>query len=149
MVKKTALWALVIGWMGVIFSFSAQNNEQSNELSSSVLDRIISFFAVNADEEAIEFLSVLIRKIAHFSIYMILGILLFLLIRAGYGIKGRRSVILPAFVSLLYAFTDEFHQVFVSGRSGQITDVIIDFFGSAGGILVSVFIGKVLERRRK
>lgn len=47
----------------------------------------------------------------------------------------------------LYGITDEIHQLFVPGRSGQVKDVIIDGAGSIVGILVYVFLNKVLESK--
>ena len=41
---------------------------------------------------------------------------------------------------ILYAASDEFHQLFVPGRSGQITDVLIDSGGLLAGILLVVLI---------
>ena len=39
-----------------------------------------------------------------------------------------------------YAATDEFHQLFVPGRSGQMTDVMIDSVGCLIGCLVTCLI---------
>ena len=36
---------------------------------------------------------------------------------------------------LLYAATDEYHQTFVPGRSGRVSDVLVDLLGSAIGTL--------------
>lgn len=149
MVKKITLWAAVIICMGMIFSFSAQTSDQSNELSNSLLDEIIRFFAVGASENTIEFLSVFIRKVAHFSEYALLGALIFLLMRVGYGVEGKWGAIMPPVFSLLYAVTDEIHQLFVGGRSCQITDVAIDTLGAIAGTLLFVLIFTRLERRKK
>lgn len=149
MVKKTVLWGLMLACMGMIFSFSAQTSDVSNELSSSLLDDIIRFFAVNADNDTIEFLSVFIRKLAHFSEYALLGALTFLLMRAGYNVKGKRGVIMPPLFCLFYAVTDELHQLFVGGRSCQIADVIIDTLGAMSGVLFLLLICTFAERRRK
>lgn len=149
MVKKTVLWGLVLACMGMIFSFSAQTSDMSNELSSSLLDDIIRFFAVNANSDTIEFLSVFIRKLAHFSEYALLGTLIFLLMRAGYNVKGKRGVIMPTVFSSCYAVTDELHQLFVGGRSCQVTDVVIDTLGAMAGVLFLLLICTFSERRRK
>ena len=117
-------------------------------LSDSLLDTIIRFFAFKADEETLAFLSVFIRKVAHFAIYALLGALIFLLMRVGYETEGKRSVILPPVFSAFYAVTDEIHQLVVSGRSGQVRDVLIDSLGAVAGTLFLFFIFEILRRRK-
>lgn len=151
MVKKIVLWALVIGCMLMIFSFSSQSSEESQELSDSFLDRIILFLGdlVKADEEAIAQWQVLIRKIAHFAVYALLGFLVYLLMHVGYEMKMKISVLLSPVFSGVYALTDEMHQLFVSGRSGQLLDVAIDFSGAVAGSVFAFLICILLVRRRK
>lgn len=38
-------------------------------------------------------------------------------------------------ICILYAISDEVHQLFVPGRGGQVRDVIIDSAGAIAGIL--------------
>lgn len=149
MAKKIVLWILVICCMVMIFSFSAQTSEESNELSGSLLDRIIRLLAVNASEETIAFLSVFIRKVAHFSIYALLGGLIFLLVREGYGVRGKGEIVIPVVASGVYAVFDEFHQLFVSGRSGQLLDVFIDTLGAVTSTLLLFTIYMFSARRKK
>ena len=51
-------------------------------------------------------------------------------------------------LSVLYACTDEFHQLFVDGRSAQVTDVLIDSVGALSGVLLTLLIYRRLQRRR-
>ena len=46
-----------------------------------------------------------------------------------------------------YAATDEFHQLFVAGRSGQIKDVLIDTIGACIGLLVLYFMFKIWQKK--
>ena len=39
-------------------------------------------------------------------------------------------------ICFLYASSDEFHQLFVPGRSGQVTDIFIDMIGVVLGLLL-------------
>lgn len=155
MVKKIVLWLSVIGCMTVIFMFSHQSAEVSHDLSSSFLFRILSFFDAfdkmsrSAMTETVEFLHFLIRKGAHFSVYALLGFLTYLLVRTGYGIKGRMSMLIPSVTGLLYAATDEIHQFFIPGRSGQLTDVLLDTSGAIAGTLAALLICTLLARRKK
>ena len=75
----------------------------------------------------------LIRKAAHMSEYAILAMLLYMFARES---KIQSSFIFALIFSMLYACTDEFHQLFVSGRSGQWQDVFIDTSGSFLGLCV-------------
>ena len=67
------------------------------------------------------------RKIAHITEY---GILTFLFFRAvAQNFSFKKSIVYAAFFSITFAFTDEYHQLFVFGRSGSIIDVFIDNLG--------------------
>ena len=79
------LAALVLGWMGVIFMFSSQDGAASSETSGRVVERVIAVvkpdFNSLAKSEQIRFremVTFFVRKGAHFTEYMILGVLLFL-----------------------------------------------------------------------
>lgn len=56
-----------------------------------------------------------------------------------------KIILIILFLSLFYAATDEFHQLFVPGRFADIKDVLIDFAGS----FFSVLLLKVLEKFNK
>lgn len=47
------------------------------------------------------------------------------------------------------AATDEIHQLFVSGRSGRITDVLIDGCGAVAGTLIILLISRIIVMCRK
>ncbi len=152
MAKKIILWFAVIFWMAVIFSFSAQPAVESDELSMGIAQKIFEFinglkdipvFAwIGTDRivSAIGIANHYVRKTAHFMIYAILAVLVYNLM-ASYGIKRSKVVLFAALVCLVYAISDEIHQIYVPGRAGQIKDVLIDFSGSAStlGIVYLVF----------
>ena len=76
-----------------------------------------------------------VRKCAHFSEYMVLGILA----THAFDFEGRRTfdVLLPTAVFLLLIPSiDETIQLFVPGRAGMITDVMIDCCGAATGVVL-------------
>ena len=89
-----------------------------------------------------EFIDYPVRKCAHMSEYAILTLLGFLTFSF---LHGRRFLI-PIGVTFLYACTDEFHQLFVPGRAGRFTDVLID---TTGGIIMLLFIALVTHVARK
>ena len=127
---------LLILWMMIIFAFSNQKAIDSSNLSNGLIDRtVVKVYKVfygdiskEKEEVIIEKYSYPIRKLAHYSLYFILGILSFLVI---VDYKNNKKLILYSMlICFLYACTDEFHQLFVYGRSAEIKDVLIDSFGS-------------------
>lgn len=131
-IKKLILWILLFGWMAIIFLFSNQNENTSESMSNGVLTFIMRFFSLEID-------SYLLRKIAHFFEYMILGILIILVIRE-YKKVTRKQIILGILFCMLYACSDELHQMFIAGRSPHVFDVMIDTFGSMSGIFFFYFL---------
>ena len=137
---------LLILWMMIIFAFSNQKAIDSSNLSNGLIDRtVVKVYKVfygdiskEKEEVIIEKYSYPIRKLAHYSLYFILGILSFLVI---VDYKNNKKLILYSMlICFLYACTDEFHQLFVYGRSAEIKDVLIDSFGSLTSILLCNFI---------
>ena len=133
-VQRT-LWLAVLVWMGVIFSLSHQTGEQSGKLSSGVTEVIVQTVekvvpSVHIDRPSFH---AFMRKNAHFAAFFVLGILSFAAMHDG---KRTRKTALWQALALCaaYAAGDEFHQLFVPGRGGQIADVLIDTAGSVFGI---------------
>lgn len=129
--------------MSVIFSLSNQPASDSTELSdgfiSNTIGNVYKVFNKNIGSDELNEIKVkythLVRKMAHFTIYMILGILVTLLVRE-YNISFYKCLFISLLVCLLYSISDEIHQLFVMGRSGEIKDVLIDTSGSFIGIFV-------------
>lgn len=122
------LWLILsVVWICFIFSNSLQPAQQSNGMSGPITQWLQTAAAVlfgNGDWVT----SRLVRKTAHFVEYMGLGILLYQTARSFWGTR-LRFVLCAAAAGLLTAFTDETIQLFVEGRSGQLTDVALDFCG--------------------
>lgn len=144
-IKSEYLWRLLlIIWMGVIFYFSAQNGDSSKELSSGVLNKVIlKIFSGNISSEMAGNIEFIIRKMAHFTEYFVLGILANLSLRKP-ETKKKRILLMTIIFCFLYAVSDEFHQNFSDGRSPSVRDVFIDSLGSLTGISLLN-----LERKRK
>lgn len=132
--------ALTIIWMITIFCFSAEPGDESSNLSGGLSYRLISIadhvFNMHWDETEklgrVEAISFPIRKAAHMSEYALLGILVFAAATPTGRGRGQNGYIIAISTVFIYACTDEFHQLFVPGRSGQFTDVLID---TAGGLI--------------
>ncbi len=129
--------------MGLIFYLSSQTSNQSSQLSGGLIRRVLTFILPNADEafleDAVSGLQFLVRKGAHFSAYTVLGILSFCTLityKPCLFLKTLGSII----IGVGYSVSDEYHQTFVSGRSGELRDVIIDSAGVALGVILSILI---------
>jgi len=135
------LWVVVLLWAVLIFTLSAQPAEQSNNLSSKVtktiVETVIWIANINIDTKTtdglVQQLNHLVRKSAHTGIYFVLGVLVIkTCIKT--GVRDIKAYIFAMIFCIFYAATDEFHQTFVPGRSGQISDVLIDTAGAILGI---------------
>ena len=140
---KCLLWGLVIiAWMIVIYSFSAMNGFDSAGLTEVVLDKLYDLERTNETFSTIIGMinikysfAYFIRKMAHMFIFCVLQIITFLMFR-NFGFSFFKSILFSMLIVIGYACTDEFHQLFVPGRSGQITDVMIDTLGGSIGVLI-------------
>jgi len=141
--KKIIYFILIVIWMIIIFSLSNQPAIDSTELSdgfiSNTIGNVYKLFNKNISFDELNEIKVKythpVRKMAHFTIYMILGILVTLLVRE-YNVSFYKCLFISLLVCLLYSISDEVHQLFVMGRSGEIRDILIDTSGSFIGIFV-------------
>lgn len=173
--KRTILTALTIAWMIFIFFMSSMEKEESQSQSSAVIDFVCSAFVEGYSEmmpaEKLEIqdkLTFPVRKGAHMTEYAILGMLLSLTVYEYiveyefFAMKNsallsereeiaEKKALPPALViGFLYACSDEIHQIFVRGRSGEIRDVLIDTTGVlAGAFLITYFLPALSGRRKK
>jgi VanZ family protein len=90
----------------------------------------------------------LVRKNAHFIIYLVLAILVQSALRR-FRIVGFKSILFALGICVLYAITDEIHQIFVSGRGAQVKDVFIDSTGAIVGIVFYAIVKRSLKDRGK
>ena len=143
--KKTIiriiLIILILLWMYIVFGFSGQNGEESSGISFK-----ISMLLTRNNEEVSRTIEPYIRKIAHFSEYAVGGILIFLLILTFEKISPKVRNISSIIITIIYAISDEVHQLFVPGREGKIVDVYIDTLGIITGILFINLIIKVFNK---
>lgn len=141
--KKVIYSIFIVLWMGVIFCLSNQPAIDSSELSdgfiSNTIGNVYKLLNKNISSDELSEIKVKythpVRKMAHFTIYMILGILVTLLVRE-YNVSFNKCLFISLLVCLLYSISDEVHQLFVMGRSCEIRDILIDTSGSFIGIFV-------------
>ncbi len=155
MIKKIVLFILLAACMTAIFIFSSQTGKISGNISGSITEwiaqKIVSDFDQMTHPEQInmvESMHFYIRKLAHFSIYALLGFLSFLNI-CQYSVNKKVRTLIPPLFCLLYACSDEFHQLFTDGRSGNPFDVMIDFSGAVLGIIISAAVSSIFLRLKQ
>lgn len=145
---RIILVILLICTMFVIYRFSSQNGTQSKGISIKISENILKFnhkYQVANQKEKTRILNrtnAVIRKVAHFSIYTLLGILL-MGIMTQTKLKDKWRILITIFLGLLYAISDELHQSFSPGRTPKITDIYIDLLGVLIGTLLVILVRKL------
>lgn len=174
-VKRLLTGILVLIWMFLIGSFSAQNGGESGNLSTKAADKVVlveewvkgKAYPETERWRKIQRMQFPIRKLAHMTEYACLALLLVWHLGTYPGLRGgaqtlrnpaensrarflsKNSRFLLAFgLAVLYAATDEFHQLFVPGRSGQLRDVGIDGLGALLGVLFCLAVETVRGKRQ-
>lgn len=147
MMRKVISWLLVILWMTLIFYLSHQPATESNSLSTGITERVLAIIErVTSDIDFdVSNFNHIIRKNAHFFAYLILGVLVSNALKSD-KINGPKRFLIALVICVLYAISDEIHQLFIPGRAGQVKDVIIDSSGAVVGISGYIVFGKLKTR---
>ena len=127
--KKLKYFIPAIIWMLFIFIMSHTNGNSSSSQSNFIAEIILK--VINIDYNTLTFL---IRKAAHMGEYALLLFFIYYAFKKSTTYKYIFS--LSLLVTFLYACSDEFHQLFIPGRSGQLKDVLIDTIGGLFMLLV-------------
>ena len=141
---KIISYIVVILWMALIFKLSSQPAVESWKVSGEVTDiniKVIDKLTPNTKFNVNEF-NHMVRKNAHFFIYLGLGVLTVNALRKKGIVRYKYIALL---ICILYAISDEFHQVFVPGRGPGVKDVLIDSAGALVGILIYLGIKKIIK----
>ena len=135
---------ITLAVMAFIFMHSAMPGELSGSESRYFAEILASITGMSFQAA-----SFIVRKAAHFTEFTVLGICLavdFNDWKYSEPVSKRAGILfqLGAWAAgTLYAFTDEFHQLFVEGRSCELRDVCIDAVGVAVGIVFAAIIRKI------
>ena len=152
----TFLLFFVLLWMGTIFYLSSMNTDESNGRSKVIVSDIVEIvgkmthreYTLKEKEALVEKFNKPIRKCAHASVYFVLSILVLNFLLALHSNLEKKYVLvffMTIFICFLFALTDEYHQSFVYGRTGQFSDVLID----TSGALIATSIFTILYKRKK
>jgi VanZ family protein len=125
--------------MLLIFCLSNQPADESSNLSDSLIMRIFKAVGIKIPVKVV-------RKAAHAIEF---GSLAFLFSSFFTALKKENWHLISLALTFFYACTDEVHQIFIPGRAGRISDVLIDTTGALFGIAVYFIIVKILEQVRR
>ncbi|WP_304942306.1 VanZ family protein [Vallitalea guaymasensis] len=150
----------IIGILIIIFLmvginfFSSQTATESDKLSTRIAKVIVVKLGIISDKESkddshpvIKKADHIVRKIAHFSIYFTLALIIFIFIYFQ-SKKVVSSFLLSWIITTVYAMFDEYYQTFIEGRGGEIRDVIIDSFGALCATLLALILMKNLRKNK-
>lgn len=133
--KKLLRWLLLLLWIAVIFIMSQQTGDKSSSQSTFIVN-LSSFIGIELNDNYMDIATLVVRKSAHFTEYLILFVLVYRVIIL-YMNKRQAKVGAILFV-FGYACLDEFHQSFIAGREAAIKDVIIDTCGGIIGAFLTI-----------
>ena len=153
-VKVVLSWFLVFVVMFMIFGFSGEPGEKSEETSKGFIVEVLDIVMEKEEitPQVVKKFQFPVRKMAHFGEYMLLGFCLINALKETTNKKVLFNGLFSVAIALLYAITDELHQSFIGNRGPKYVDVLIDFSGSVIGVLI--FIGfiywynKLIKRSR-
>ena len=144
-IRKHIFRAIVLLYILFIFSNSMARGETSGNLSgrlAALLFRFPQLLGLDISFDAFHFF---IRKLAHFSEYLVLA----LLVKTACIYENKNTgKILPVLLCILVPCIDETIQRFVSGRNGNIRDVLLDMTGYCTGWLLFTLVSKLRKNRR-
>ena len=131
-------WLLVLITMLIIFNFSGHSSEKSAEVSEGVVVQILDIVMDKEDitPPVVKKFQFPVRKMAHFSIYMLLGFCMISAFEKTFKIKKWLNAALSVAACCVYAVSDEFHQGFSANRAPRALDVLIDSCGAVTGVLI-------------
>lgn len=133
-VRCRVFTVLAVVWLLVIWGQSLLPAAQSKGESGALLlfvQRVLPWMTEH-----------LLRKVAHFTEYAVLGALSF----CAFRFSSRYALSAVLLCGMAAALTDETIQLFVPGRSGQVSDVWLDFAGYLCAVLVGLLIVKWKRR---
>jgi len=151
---RVSLLILLIAWMLLIFSLSAETATESADKSGGFSYKLAAFFVPEFKEmseaeqlEILEKMSFPIRKGAHFSIFAALSCIAFSNVLYFNKLSSCKKYLYAFSFTTIYAATDEVHQRFVDGRSCEFRDWLIDCSGAIAGLIFCYIVAKFIRKR--
>jgi len=138
-------------WCFGIYTLSDMNTDKSNGHSKEIISIFIEDSidvtnelgltslnpAASKIDKASKILNLPLRKVMHASVYFVLSLVIIIYVNYLFDVKKYiLSGIIAIILCAAFASTDEYHQTYVAGRTGQVKDVLIDTAGAVAGVLV-------------
>ena len=144
---------LIIIWLFIIFSFSAEDATKSEHRSDEVIINAVETITreeipENQRQKIIDEYIVIVRKSAHFFLYFILAIIVFTLYKRIFGLNSKTFIYTIIFC-FIYACSDEIHQLFINGRTARIFDVFVDTTGAILSTTLLTIFSLLLKKLKK
>lgn len=148
-IKIIVLLIFAAAWMACIFKLSGMSSKNSNGKSIGIIGifiedalEITNDYGITDShpndsklEHASELINAPMRKVIHASVYFVLAFFIMIILNILFNHDNYLlAVLLTLILCIIFAGTDEFHQTFVNGRTGQLLDVVIDSAGAVVGI---------------
>ena len=150
--QRIILWTLTLTWMAVIYLLSAETMDESAQTSGQLIARLLHVFWQGFDTldsasraSLVEQCKLVVRTLAHFSEYALLGLLLRLL-TSRYPLRHPQVVSFCA--AAVYAALDELHQLFVPERVCDMQDWCVDSSGALLGVVCAALLLKLFRAYR-
>lgn len=131
-----------------IFALSSQDGGVSAGTSRQFTEILLKTLGLECNDRTIEIINPVIRKVAHFSVYMLLGFLTMCTCETFKWQKVYKFDFSTMF-AFVFACSDELHQRLVPGRSGEFADVCLDTVGAMLGVLIVLAIALICVRIKK
>lgn len=153
---SVAAGAALILLYSVIFSFSGQDGEESGSLSHFISEKCVELVNVLSGRhwtdimmtELAAYFEHPLRKLAHFSEYACMGVLIY-----GIWSPWQRPAAKWGLITVAWVFAsaslDELHQYFIPGRYSSFADVCLDTLGGTFGLLVCLLVSRLRHKRRE
>ena len=150
-IKQIIYIILSVIWMVIIFLFSNTPADTSADTSKGLIYDVVSIyekvFNKNIDKVYIcEKLDHPVRKLAHFTLYYILSFFIYHVFLYS-RINWKKLV--TFIICLLYSISDEIHQIFIPGRAGMFSDVVIDCLGVIFCLFIIYCFDKMVKNGKK
>jgi VanZ family protein len=135
--SRSLLWRYLplLGWM--IFIAFASSASFSASSTSRIIGPLFLWFFPNASGETLTLVHMLVRKLAHFVEYAVLGLLAARAFRGSprLGVRSRWFLISAGLI-VVYSLVDEYRQSFVPSRTPSIFDSLVDMAGGLTSLII-------------
>jgi len=127
---------------------AVNSDDQSDVFVRFTVEKILGLDYEIQSEVFLGTVSFVVRKLAHFCEYGLLGTLVFLFLYT-YSYSGKSGFCITVPFCFLIGAVDEFLQRFSDGRSASFRDILIDVSGALTACVGMMLIIKIIQRFSK